>query len=423
MFSFFHDNKLNPFAKNLSHLVVLRFIGLLIQVLIISIAIQWFQIPLKLAPIIIILVVILIWNLYSLWRSSQISLISNFEFFMQLVFDVLSISAILYFAGGATNPFSWFFLLPVMIAATILPTKYVWSVAGLTIISYSVLLFYYIPLTNQDMTHGSFVQHIWGMWFGFILSSVLVAYFITGMAKTLRQRERDLSETREQKLRDEQVIAMGTLAAGAAHDLGTPLATIAILSHELQREHPADSNVDLHLKLSIIASQVMRCKEAISILSTSSGEIRAESGKLVSIRDYLHELTNNWKRKRSNIKCIFKVNGERSQQIISEKMLDQSLCNILDNAADVSPDCVEMIARWDDGFLEIEVNDRGPGLNAQANETAGKKIYSNKQHGLGVGLLLAYSVIERLQGKISFSNRPQGGLSIKIILPIIENHQ
>jgi len=412
-------NNINSSTRNLIRLVVLRCIGLLIFILMIVIAIFGIDISLPIIPIAIILILIFFWNMYTWWRSHHVTVISDWEFFSQLTIDVFAISAVLYFTGGATNPFAWFFLLPLMIAAILLSPRFVWSITALTIISYSLLLQYHIPLVTLEMSHGSFMQHIVGMWFGFILSAVLVAYFVTSMANTLRQQEQSLFHVREQTLRDEQVVALGALAAGAAHELGTPLATIAILADELQSDYFEKYNSDLQTKLGIISSQVVRCKDAISVLSASSGEIRAESGKITLVADYLQQFILTWKQHRPNSNCIFTFQGENSQHIIAEKMLDQSLCNILDNATDVSPEHVEMNVQWDNDSLIIIINDHGPGLCFKANEALGKSRFSNKQHGLGVGLLLAHSVIERLQGEISFNNNSFGGLSIQIVLPIL----
>jgi len=254
---------------------------------------------------------------------------------------------VLYFAGGATNPFAWFYLLPLMIAATVLSNGYTWAVAGLTTVCYSLLMVYYTPLHLGGNSHGGgFELHVFGMWFGFMLSAGLVAYFVAGMANSLRDRDRNLAQAREQALRDERLVALGTLAAGAAHELGTPLGTMAIVTGDLLQEYPAENGnepeSDLHEKLEIIRSQIKRCKEALSIISASAGEAQSVSGEPVAVDRYLEQLIAQWRTRRTaaNLKCGF--HGERpSPLILAENVLSQALTNILDNAADASPDFID----------------------------------------------------------------------------------
>ena len=151
------------------------------------------------------------------------------------------------------------------------------------------------------MHHEGFEQHVFGMWFGFVLSAGLISYFVVGMANTLRERDRKLAEAREQALRDERLVALGTLAAGAAHELGTPLGTMAILTRELRDDYPITQFNDLHSKLSILRDQVDRCKEALSVISASTGEARAESGHPMAVDCYLREMIDQWSNQRPDV--------------------------------------------------------------------------------------------------------------------------
>ena len=169
--------------------------------------------------------------------------VSSVEFFAQLMVDVFALTALLYFSGGSTNPFISLYLLPLTIAAAALPWAYTWVMAAITISCYTLLLFYYVPLPHDHEEHNSeFNLHVSGMWLAFVLSTVLIAWFVVKMGISIRERDKDLASAREQALRNEQLIALGTLAAGAAHELGTPLATMAIVSGELQDEYTVTTN-------------------------------------------------------------------------------------------------------------------------------------------------------------------------------------
>ncbi|NOZ09757.1 MAG: HAMP domain-containing histidine kinase [Gammaproteobacteria bacterium] len=405
---------------NLRGLLILRSVGIVGQSLVIGVAIKWFEIPLPLSPLAIVLIALAAWNALTLWRVHHPKPVQDWEFFVQLLVDVMGLTGVLYFSGGATNPFAWFFLLPLTIAATVLPKTWVWTMAGITTACYSLLMLHYIPLHPAEISYaGGFKLHVFGMWFGFVLSAGLVAYFISGMANTLRERDRILAQAREQALRDERLIALGTLATGAAHELGTPLGTIAIVTGELEREYPAEKDRDLNEGLGIIRDQITRCKHALSVISASAGELRTESGKPVPVEDYLKQLVAEWRSQRPGINLQHHLQGKQpSPRILAENILNQALTNILNNAADASPECVELNAQWNTDELVIEINDCGPGLSAAASAAAGKDLFSTKKQGLGLGLFLAHASIERLGGDITLFNREESGVCTRIVLPL-----
>lgn len=413
----------NSTKLNLHRLFILRNIGIAGQGLVILVTIKWLLIPLPILPLILILTSLAAWNLFTWWQLHQPGEVSDRELFVQLALDVLALTGVLYFCGGATNPFTWIFLLPVIIAATVLPKRFAWGMAGLSVFCYSLLVWLYVPLHAPDMSHMShgdnFTLHVFGMWFGFVLSAGMVAYFVSGMANTLRERDQILARAREQALRDERLVALGTLAAGAAHELGTPLGTMAIVTSELERAYTADKDADLREQLGIIKEQIARCKQALAVISASAGEVRADSGQPVPVKKYLEQLTGQWCRQRPNINLRYRLEGNpTASHILAEHVLHQALTNILDNAADASPEFVELHAKWNDDELTIEINDRGAGLSAETTAFVGKTLYSTKQQGLGLGLFLAHAAIERMGGNVMLFNRQGGGVCTRIILPL-----
>ncbi len=418
---------------NLRRIAGLRTISISMQLLLIGIGQLWLGLPLPILPLALILLAHSLWNLFTWWRARQPRPVSDGEFFFQLVTDALTFSVLLYCTGGATNPFAWFYLLPLMIAATVLPTAYVWAMAGLTVACYSLLMFFYIPLQPADtmphMQHDSgFTQHVFGMWFGFVLSAVLVSYFVTNMARTLRDRDRVLAEAREQALRDERLVALGTLAAGAAHELGTPLGTIALvvddllldLGHNSVTIKPTQRDSEQAAQLQLIREQIDRCKDALSVISASAGKQRADEGQLLPVDRYLRQLTQQWQVERPGVSFTPQLKGPQpAPSMLADRALTQALTNILNNAADVSPDSVELQASWDAQSLDIHILDRGPGISEAAVSAAGKTPFSSKKQGLGVGLFLAHAVVERLGGHISHRWRETGGTCTCINLPLI----
>ncbi len=408
--------------RNLRRLFLFRSISLALQMLTIFAALRWLALPLPVIPLAAILITHTLWNGFTAWRAQQQRPVTDGEFFLQLLTDVLALSGVFYFTGGASNPFVGFYLLPLTIAATMLPSRFVWGMATIMVICYSLLMYVYLPLKNgSHMPHGaSFNQHVFGMWFGFVLSAALVSYFVTNMAQALRERDRALAATREQSLRDGNLVALGTLAAGAAHELGTPLNTMAIVSDELRTEYAATENVELNNQLTIISDQIIRCKSALSVISASAGELRADSGKAVSVKSYLEDLILQWQKGRSNVEVQTTIcNTQPVPLLIADLSLEQAINNILNNAADASPHWISIDAQWAENTLILKICDRGPGLSPQAKTRIGKTPYSDKEHGLGLGLYLAHSVIQRLGGDVRLLNTAQGNCT-QIRLPLLK---
>jgi two-component system sensor histidine kinase RegB len=330
-----------------------------------------------------------------------------------------------------------------------LPQEYAWYMVILTSSMYTMLIAFYVPLPsiephmlNPDMLHPDmehFVElqmthemrdheyfnlHMFGMWSGFVFSAGLVAFFVVELAKTLRHQERRLAEARENALRDERIVALGTLAASAAHDMGTPLGTIAIVAHELEQDYPIHRFPDLHEKIIIVQQQISRCKQALSLMSASAGKMRAESGRMMPVIDYIDGVLEQWRTHKAGAKLGLFIDPEvvSEARIIAERTLTHAIINVLNNAAEATdPERgVEFHAAWDFHQIHLKIRDFGPGLPPELVEFAGKNPVVSQKRGLGVGLFLTYSTIKRLGGQINFSNLDTGGACVEITLPLLD---
>jgi len=405
----------------LRRLFLLRNFTILGAGLAIGIANSAFNLALPLRALFTILALLTLLNVFTLLRCRFGRIISNTEIFVQMLLDIAGLTSLFYFTGGASNPLVWFYLLPLMIAATILPRTYTWTMAGVTVACYSALFFFNVQLPHSGMHHdGGFQMHVLGMWVGFVVSAVFVAFIIAGLAHGLRERDRKLAEARERALQDERLVALGTLAAGAAHELGTPLGTMAILTAELEQEYSTPAHGDLQNKLGILHRQIDRCKEALSVLSASAGAGRAEAGHRMQVRSYLEEVVSEWQGQRAD--AVLKATIDTAappSEIIAERTLTQALINVLNNAADASPLDVTLEASWTADTLRLDVSDRGPGLDADMFSRLGRTPVSTKPEGMGVGLYLAQATIDRLGGRLSVMNRTHGGTTFEITLPLL----
>ncbi|RFC41193.1 MAG: two-component system, sensor histidine kinase RegB [Candidatus Nitrotoga sp. CP45] len=400
---------------NLRRVLVLKniaVVGLTLAVLVVA---KGMGMPLPFAVIGTVLLVlnILTWIRFKLpWPVQEI------EVFGQLVLDVLLLSALLYLAGGTTNPFVLLLLLPLTIAAATLLAIYAWLLAALIVACYTFLMFVYIPLPHFHIDHVARLDSsAWLMWFGFVLGVGLVGYYVVKMGNTLRERERMLAEVRENALRDEHLVALGTLAVGAAHELGTPLGTMAVVLKEL--EHQYATQPELVQELHLLRDQVTRCKNTLSQMLSSTEQARAESGYSVALDSYFEDLLVQWRGMRPSAQVSYHWNGPSpAPQIVAEQVLGQVITNILNNAADASEHSVEVEVSCTTEQLKIEVSDRGAGLTPTAETHAGELFFTTKESGQGLGLFLVNAALRRFGGTLSLSNRDGGGVCTCVILPL-----
>jgi two-component system sensor histidine kinase RegB len=264
---------------------------------------------------------------------------------------------------------------------------------------------------------GDFDLHVLGMWVSFVLAAGAIAYFVVRMAASLRERDRQLAEAREKALRDQHVLTLGTMAAGAAHQLGTPLSTMAVMLQELGRDHATDA--DLTADLSLLRRQVDACKTIISDLVASAGQSRAEGGHVQPLDAMLQGAADSWRVLRPGVDVEIRLDGLRpAPRILADRSVSQTLTTLLDNAADASPEGIVLQARWTAADLRVEITDRGAGVRPEVLHVAGRAPHSTKGEGRGVGLLIANAALERLGGRVTLSNRAGGGACTTLELPL-----
>ncbi|EAR22428.1 ATP-binding protein [Nitrococcus mobilis] len=400
---------------NLRHLLMLRNFTIAGQTAAVLVAAFALNMAVPLADVGLVIAGLALLNAVA-WRRLKRQQPGSHEFMVHLLADVLGLTALLYFTGGATNPFVWLLLLSLTIAATVLSRRQTWIIAAVTIACYSGLMVVYRPLPGAGGASGHFQMHVLGMWLGFMLSAALIAYFVAGMGQTLREQERALARARERALRDERLLSLATLAAGAAHELGTPLGTMAVLLKEMQAQVRSPNDQE---NVRILQAQIGRCRQALTTISASAGEVRAESGCAVALDRYLQDLLSQWQVLRPGVRlecsrCVL-PSGLR---IVADRTLTQALANLLHNAADASPDQISVAAAVEDDTLELTVSDRGAGLSPKIAAVLGRAPVTTKATGNGLGLYLTQGVIERLGGALTLSPRSGGGTVARVLLPL-----
>jgi len=404
-------------ALNVKRLLWIRVIAIPGAALLFLLARQFYQLPLQSGPLLVIIVVMAAYNLWLYLQIRRNAPFTDAGFFTQMLVDVVALTGILYYSGGASNPFVFFFLLPLVITATVLPRRYTWAMALITACCYTGLLLASARL--PDFMHHSGPAfgnlHVTGMWLGFVLIAGLIAHFVAGMAETLRIRDQKLAEARERALQDERVLALATLAAGAAHELSTPLATMNIVTGELLAEYPPQQQQALHRQLRILEAQIGRCKEALSVISAAAGAERADAGTRIRFDRFIADTCSSVQRLRPGSRIsIEAMNRGQAPDIFVERRLSQALLNILHNAVDASPAQVTVAWGWDTEQIRITVSDQGAGISPDALARPGQ---SSKEGGLGLGLFLSQTAIKQLGGSIELGNLAEGA-QVRVSLPL-----
>jgi two-component system sensor histidine kinase RegB len=274
-----------------------------------------------------------------------------------------------------------------------------------------------LPLPIADVERATRL-HLVGMWLTFVVSAVLMAWFFTRMTASLRERDAQLAAAREEALRDSQVVALGQLAAGAAHELGTPLATMNILAGELERDVrlPADASEDLAL----LRQQIAICKEIVGSLTQKAGIERARDDvRLMAVDTWLKGLLVRWRTLWPQATCLLDVQaGAAPPQIMVEATLEQAVSNLLNNAAKISPHGMRLAVAWNAHRLQIVLHDQGPGFPLEILRCGGAEPLPAHAQGTGIGLWLTRAAVERSGGSLTLENQPGGGVAtLELPLP------
>ncbi|MDD2720054.1 MAG: ATP-binding protein [Gallionella sp.] len=429
-----------PGHSQLRRLLNLRSLAVGAQLLTLLAVRVGLDMQLEWTPMLVTIATLATFNLFSLLRLKSDKPVSNLELFVQSAVDVLALSILLYYAGGSTNPFVSLYLLPLVIVAATLPPRLTWGMAALTTACYSLLMVYYLPLphnhhdmagmdmaghdmASMDMAmsmpmememESAFNTHVLGMWLGFVISAVVVAYFVVKMAQAIRSRDELLTQVREEVLRNERIVALGTQAAGAAHELGTPLSTMAVVIGELQHDHAADA--ELRDSLTLLDEQVRNCRRILDKILLNAQD--SGSSSLQAADQLMAEVLDEWQLLRPSAQYHYAPSAMPPPLLTVDVTLRAALLNLLNNAADASSQLIEIIAHWDDRTFTLQIHDRGAGLSEEVALKAGSAFFTTKTEGRGLGLFLANATLERLGGTVRLFNRASGGATTELTLPI-----
>jgi two-component system, sensor histidine kinase RegB len=404
------------FASGARRLMAMRWIAIAIQLAFVLVASAFFDAPISLEPVLAICALQSVLNLPALWRRVTVTASEPVVAFVQILIDVLALTGIAYFAGGASSPLISLYLPLIAVAATILPPRHASVLAAISIGCYSLVSLVHAPTHVHDPAQA-FRSHLIGMWVIFVCSALTISWFVVRLNATIRSRDAALAAARETALRNERVVALGNLAAGAAHELGTPLATMAVVVGELAADPSLSPQMKSDVELAL--AQVRECKRIITRLAARAGSSRAEGVQAVSADVWIEQLVERWRRQRPQIVPDVKIEGAiPGPRIAADVTLEQALLNLFNNAADTSPGHVRIHAGWDSQHVQVDVLDRGKGIPREIAGRLGLDLVSTRDEGAGIGVVLALSAVEQSGGTLSFTSREGGGTLAKVLLPL-----
>jgi len=404
--------------RNLVRLTIVRGITWTGFLAAIIIGIEVLGFSLDVPAVIAVIIAMGVINIATWWRMGRPRAVTHGEYLAHLLVDVTGLTLLFYFTGGSHNPFINYYLVPVTIAAATLPWRHAWLIAAASMAAYTFLMMVYQPVPQFAQSHGSTTLslHVLGMWLNFALSAGLVTFFIYKMARALRRRDQALSRTREAALRNEQVLAVATQAAGTAHELGTPLSTMAVLLSEMRAD--AGHDPALRQDIDLLRQQVDTCKSRLRHLVESADRRRMAEPEVQDAQLWLARVVQRWLVLRPDVRHHLEVAERRGQPWLAvDATLDQALTNLLNNAADANPDDITIRLDWNSDEVIIDIRDHGPGVAMSIADQLGETFISTKSKGLGIGLFLTHATINRFGGGVSLYNHPEGGTLTEVTLP------
>lgn len=354
-----------------------------------------------------------------------------------LLSSVCFLSWFLFDTGGHINPLISLLLVPLAMSAAMLGWIATAVMALVVLLAYSLLTQYFVPLvaaTGQplDMAmdhsmhqahsqgHPLMQLHLAGMWATFLLSVVLILVFVLPLALATRAQQQLIAQQRENMLQDEKLVAMATFAAGAVHKLGTPLSTLAVMIEDLQddRNTSAEQSVQSET-LAIMASQIQVCKSTLQEMMRKADSLRNDVQHPIQLPKLINHLRQQFNLLHPARQLLVDENMIPAIAVDGDDTLELALLNLLDNAARESQSNPELQLEQQSNILCLRILDQGPGVPEYVSQNLGKPFTTTRPDGLGLGLFLSNSTINRLGGTLRLRPSPQGTVT-EVVLPLTE---
>lgn len=345
---------------------------------------------------------------------------SERESFAQLAFDVMQVIVLVALTGGTSNPFAFVVAAPVLIGVAALPVRWWMTLAALTIAGSLAMSVWHMPLPWNEWAGPLSLPPLYqaGLWLALVITIAFTAVYAWRVGSEARRMGAALAATQSVLAREQRLSALGALSAAAAHELGTPLATIQLTAKEMAR---ALKDPELQEDAALLVSQAERCRDILRRLSQAPSDTDQMHDRM-ALGDVLDEAAAPLKGVGAAI--LIDLDGADDTPLLCRRPeLIYALGNFVENAVDFARNEVHLQAGWRDDLITITVSDDGPGFPADILSKLGEPYITTRRHepgpgGLGLGVFIATTLIERLGGQVRFENRPgRSGAQVVMTLP------
>ncbi|GAA0214175.1 two-component system sensor histidine kinase RegB [Brevundimonas nasdae] len=404
--------------RNMLLLIQLRWLAVAGQVATILLVHYAMRIPLPLFWLLVAPTGLVLVNLVSAPITARRNGVEDQELMVALLTDVAALTWLLYLTGGAANPFAALYLMQVVMGAVLLAPVYAWALIAITSACFAGLGLHNLPLNLPPTRENALLSlYLQGSLICFVLMAVLLVLFVTRISQNLRERDASMAALRQQTAEHDHIVRMGLLASGAAHELGTPLASLSVILSDWKRMPTLTNDADLAQDMAVMRAEVERCKSIVTGILMSAGEARGQAPERTTVRAFVADVVEAWK----GDGVVTEIHDRLSQNpvIIADPALRQVMGVLFDNAVEAGARRVGLTISLVGDSLDIIVRDNGPGFAPSILADLGKPYASTKDRpGAGLGLFLLMNVIRSLGGKVEASNPAAGGGEVRLTLPL-----
>lgn len=409
-------------AENMRQLIQLRWLAVAGQLVAITVARFGLGVPLPVGAMLAVVGVLALANIVFTLTLRRLWIVRG-ELFGALLLDMAALTAQLYLSGGATNPFIYLYLLQVVLGAILLSPAMTWALIAVSCLCFAYLSVSHLPLLlPARLWDVSADLALVGEWLSYALVATLLVLFITRISRNLRARDAYVAELGQRAAEEDGIVRMGLFASGAAHELGTPLSSLAVLLADWRRHPALAADPAFREELDEAEAALGRCGEIVSNILHSAGGPRGEAMASEPARTLLQEIAEEWWDAHpggpGRASLVTRLGGLGAARVAAEPALRQAVASLLENAGAAGATKIILEGRVEGDGLHIDVLDDGPGFPPEQLRDAGRLYQSSKGPGHGLGLFLASNVARRLGGTLRAANRDGGGAAVSLILPL-----
>ena len=408
----------NTHAINFAWLLRLRWGAMVGQVALILIVERVFDIALPLAAIGVLVGAELATNIAAALWARGTPRIDEWMVGLLMAADVGFLTGLLYLTGGSSNPFSFLYLVYIALAAVVLQPRWTWGLTVLAIGCGGALF----RGQSSHAFHGDDMQlHLKGMWVAFGVAAVFIVYFVQRVTRALADRDAELAAVRDRTVRHDKLASLAALAAGAAHELATPLSTIAVVAKELERQLThRDDDRTAAADARVIREQVERCREILAQMAADAGESTGEPLTLVTGSELIEAVLASIP-DRQRVQLVVEPRAAQQPLQVPVRAVARALRALIDNARQAAPPPapIRVQVSSDANGCHIAVIDHGDGMRSDVLARAGEPFFSTRApgKGMGLGLFLTRTLLDSLGGQLDLVSAPGVGTTASVYLP------